>query len=1596
MPQLRLNGPQILELRRRLAVAFTAATFNELLMQLDRKVSDFAGLNDTHPIAILRCVDEANTKLWWPDLLREACNASPDPDLRAFAAEVGFAPDFVASGDGGEIPLKGHDLQLKIEDSGTTFDIVTWRTRLTEIEGRVCRIEFPKGQARGTGFLIGPDLVMTNYHVVELVHQGKVGFDQVVCRFDYKVLTDGASVGTGKAYGLTNDWLVDHSAYSALDLEVAPGIEAPADRLDYAILRLSARAGDDPPGSPSQSPPRRGWVEAPLVEVDLMRNPAINIVQHPDGRPMQIAMNSKAVVKVAPTRVRYTTTTQPGSSGSPCFSADWQWVALHHSGDPKYSKEAKKPEYNQGIPVGAIVALLAQRGKGQILARHGVPIEPAVAGPGLLVPVDRQGRARENRQPGGHETIPQPAPAASGQPGERPSKKRRFSAGESDNSLEIINKWLEDRLGKKGGDQQDTAELRSDFIAGVMAQIREALGIDRSLVVTVRTAFRKTQEYLRPVYTDPPRLAGYYEVPSNQSPFSFAVDAELGLPFGKLECVHEENAEAGMFSALHKVRSFDSERTDASNDPKQAFAPRIDKFWTELNRKLPDLDSHGQICCFFAGRNKDGLNLGERVELQDLIALYFVAPQDFFSEPGQLSNRVLMAGELAEQLFTGIKLISRIDSSLFKLEGLQIVAELLPEFSKPDVALADKIAMAIERFKSHLGRHLIGRQQDGQAPNVFYLAASFEQTDPGFFPRLEMYPHIYRLDHVIGSFQVAHRWIPSATKLLLYKYLTSDSLHIVFGRHEGRSPDDHAAWHRVKVSDEFGGLFASEALGTPPLRDWIDRIWTAEFPDLLHMVSHDEKWRLTEGRKSPWKALNRPADPRRENNSIVAFVVEGELLAEDGGREKRTLPRGIFAIESEHIDAFSDDDLKGLREVFVGLAALVRRSTHRNSPLDYRNKVANAFEREPPPDSLWAGSGDENLATRFIFAAQKLDGRELEKLCLEIEGLTAGSDTAARESALAEYGLSAVSFKQVEEIRAFCEGYADSSVDDKRAAQLMELRKRSAQAWLANRQITPDDADRQTVEFLEAVTENFAWSGFLSSLSQALGDRVNRKVPEFRFMAGGYSAARMFTASLHGELRQVVKLSTKQKLERERNNYADQVRYRVVNAARISVNGFAFDTQGEFGRDGTKRVSGIPYGALVSDLVSGRRTSIVTLLSAVAGAILNNQPPTTEPYRQLSAPSASNSGEDDVSIEDMAGALDKLFRTGMIHWRESSSPIQGGATSLHLARQAFRLPKHWIQPISDEDKAARARREDLNNAQTRFALLVGDVGKTRFKDAWEMKRREVPFWDRVIGIQSLQPATIHGDLNSRNLTWSSELKSFFMIDFEHVGQWFFGVDQFRLLVNLVTETFEAASTEGQNEDDLLRLMNEIDQAVKYLWRIARVLFTAPHKGLGDLAADTFKTFRTSQLCTIISTLLNCVELGHRAEHLIERNRFWSYVLFCAALKEFEYSCRSTEAERVEQILTRGKGSAIYRLNAAAIRDLIENISELRHETNSVAFSNYFRHFTAARLLWGIIEPDLPPDPIYSKLLTSRTGAAKGHKTKGRNGKSRHKERAGNG
>ena len=64
-----------------------------------------------------------------------------------------------------------------IRTTNSFLDVEKWRTKLGQVEAQVCRIEIQSnmGVIYGTGFLLAPSVIITNYHVMEAVIEGEEG-----------------------------------------------------------------------------------------------------------------------------------------------------------------------------------------------------------------------------------------------------------------------------------------------------------------------------------------------------------------------------------------------------------------------------------------------------------------------------------------------------------------------------------------------------------------------------------------------------------------------------------------------------------------------------------------------------------------------------------------------------------------------------------------------------------------------------------------------------------------------------------------------------------------------------------------------------------------------------------------------------------------------------------------------------------------------------------------------------------------------------------------------------------------------------------------------------------------------------------------------------------------------------------------------------------------------------------------------------------------------------------------------------------------------------------------------------------------------------
>ncbi|RYZ75112.1 MAG: serine protease, partial [Proteobacteria bacterium] len=217
----------------------------------------------------------------------------------------------------------------KIVNTRTSFvRFIDYLQSFRNIGSQICRIEFPIDTPQGTGWLVAPDLVLTNYHVMEAILDGVHTSDDVICRFDYF----SAQQGFGeKEYHLgAEDWCLDKSKYAQSDIGRSQADPTP-DELDYILFRLKGEAGNDilPSGA------KRGWIKVSENPVAILPGDIVVVPQHPRGRSLELAFGnvlSTGAYNSSGNRLRYDANTDHGSSGSPVFNIELKPFGLHHAG----------------------------------------------------------------------------------------------------------------------------------------------------------------------------------------------------------------------------------------------------------------------------------------------------------------------------------------------------------------------------------------------------------------------------------------------------------------------------------------------------------------------------------------------------------------------------------------------------------------------------------------------------------------------------------------------------------------------------------------------------------------------------------------------------------------------------------------------------------------------------------------------------------------------------------------------------------------------------------------------------------------------------------------------------------------------------------------------------------------------------------------------------------------------------------------------------------------------------------------------------------------------------------------------------------------
>ena len=229
--------------------------------------------------------------------------------LRNLAANV-MAREAVTEGvaSAGPSPKKVNLLERIIEEN----DMVSSRflhigSSVACAVGKVLIRERSRTVGSGTGFLISPSLMMTNNHVLE--SRAVSGNSSI--EFDFFERASGQS-GPSELFDLDPDvfFMTDEG-------------------LDFTIVAVSNR------GILGGNTADRAWIRLIAESGKALIGEPVNIIQHPGGRPQQIAIKNNKITDRVEDFLHYQTDTEPGSSGSPVFNLQWELAALHHSGVPE-------------------------------------------------------------------------------------------------------------------------------------------------------------------------------------------------------------------------------------------------------------------------------------------------------------------------------------------------------------------------------------------------------------------------------------------------------------------------------------------------------------------------------------------------------------------------------------------------------------------------------------------------------------------------------------------------------------------------------------------------------------------------------------------------------------------------------------------------------------------------------------------------------------------------------------------------------------------------------------------------------------------------------------------------------------------------------------------------------------------------------------------------------------------------------------------------------------------------------------------------------------------------------------------------------------
>lgn len=277
-------------------------------------------------------------------------------------------------------PLDAGNLQAFTNQVEPFISSASFEKVFPQVRRTICAIALAGpglNKIMGTGFLVGPDLVLTNYHVLvpflqtqngDIIENGSG--ENIYCLFDYdappkpRIPPPSASLRNQVVRAQKSGWL--HCARLSLARDGTDNPGNFTNELDFALIKLSRKVGELPARVGGGLP--RGWLSISPGPGTPDQGKRVVLVQHP-GEQHQVFDLGEVYGSLLIKRVWYWLNSARGSSGGAAVDTDGKLFALHNA-SVTTSTVPMTPNrcLNQGILIDPIAADVELQKPGSLTA----------------------------------------------------------------------------------------------------------------------------------------------------------------------------------------------------------------------------------------------------------------------------------------------------------------------------------------------------------------------------------------------------------------------------------------------------------------------------------------------------------------------------------------------------------------------------------------------------------------------------------------------------------------------------------------------------------------------------------------------------------------------------------------------------------------------------------------------------------------------------------------------------------------------------------------------------------------------------------------------------------------------------------------------------------------------------------------------------------------------------------------------------------------------------------------------------------------------------------------------------------------------------